>query len=87
MWEADRSRRRAGAHLGHSLEGGFGVGSSAPVRMVRHGQAVALFRKGDLERVAELGIGDTVLTTDRGKPVALAEYCAGEIRPFRVLNL
>ena len=54
---------------------------------LRHGQPVALFRKGDLERVAELGIGDTVLTTDRGKPVALAKYCAGEIRPFRVLNL
>ena len=54
---------------------------------LRQGQSVSLFRKGDLERVAVLGEGDTVLATDHGKPVALAEYCAGEVRPFRVLNL
>jgi tRNA pseudouridine55 synthase len=54
---------------------------------LRHGQSVSLLRKGDLERVATLGEGDTVLATDRGKPVALTEYYAGEVRPFRVLNL
>lgn len=54
---------------------------------LRHGQPVSLLRKGDLERVAALGEGDTVLAMDRDKPVALTEYCAGEVRPFRVLNL
>ena len=54
---------------------------------LRNGQSVSLLRKGDVERVATLSEGDTVLAMDRGKLVALTEYYAGEVRPFRVLNL
>jgi tRNA pseudouridine55 synthase len=54
---------------------------------LRNGQPVGLLRKGDLERIATFGEGCTVLATDQGKPVALTEYSAGEVRPLRVLNL
>ena len=54
---------------------------------LRNGQAVSLLRKVDLQRIAELDNGDTVLAKTRTKPVALARYAAGEVRPFRVLNL
>ena len=54
---------------------------------LRHGQAVALLRKGDIERLTDLSDGSTVLATDQGKPLALAEYSAGKMRPFRVLKL
>lgn len=54
---------------------------------LRNGQAISLLRKADLERVAELENGDTVLTLASGQPVALGRYDAGELRPVRVLNL
>jgi len=54
---------------------------------LRNGQAVSLVRKGDLDRIADLEIGDTVLAMADGKLVALARYTAGEIQPVRVLNL
>ncbi|UCH73673.1 MAG: tRNA pseudouridine(55) synthase TruB [Rhodospirillales bacterium] len=54
---------------------------------LRNGQAVSLLRKADLDRIAGLEDGDTVLTMAGGKPVALGRYTAGEVRPFRVLNL
>ena len=54
---------------------------------LRNGQAVSLLRKTDLDRIADLADGDTVLATAGGQPVALTRYAAGEIRPFRVLNL
>jgi len=54
---------------------------------LRNGQAVSLVRKGDLDRIADLEIGDTVLAMADGKPVALVRYTAGEIQPVRVLNL
>lgn len=54
---------------------------------LRNGQPVSLLRKSDLDRVASLDEGDTVLATDQGQPVALTEYRAGEVRPVRVLNL
>ena len=54
---------------------------------LRNGQAVSLLRKTDLDRIADLGDGDTVLVTSGERPVALARYAAGEIRPVRVLNL
>ena len=54
---------------------------------LRNGQAISLLQKADLDRIAELENGDTVLTTAGGKPVALARYAAGEIQPVRVLNL
>lgn len=54
---------------------------------LRNGQAVSLLRKADLERIADLESGDTVLAMADGKPVALVRYAAGEIKPVRVLNL
>jgi tRNA pseudouridine55 synthase len=54
---------------------------------LRNGQAVSLLRKADLERIAGLCEGDTVLVTGQGRPVALTRYAAGEVRPVRVLNL
>ena len=54
---------------------------------LRNGQAISLLRKADLDRIAELENGDTVLTMADGKPVALGRYDAGEVRPVRVLNL
>jgi tRNA pseudouridine55 synthase len=54
---------------------------------LRNGQAVSLLRKADLDRIAELRDGDTVLATAGGRPVALTRYVAGEVRPVRVLKL
>ncbi len=54
---------------------------------LRNGQAISLLRKADLDRIAELENGDTILTMADGKPVALARYTAGEVQPVRVLNL
>ena len=54
---------------------------------LRNGQAVSLLRKVDLQRIANFDNGDTVLAKTRTKPVALVRYAAGEVKPFRVLNL
>jgi tRNA pseudouridine55 synthase len=54
---------------------------------LRNGQAVSLLRKADLDRIASLEDGETVLAMTGGKAVALARYQAGEIKPVRVLNL
>lgn len=54
---------------------------------LRHGQTVTLLRKGDIERVTDISDGATVLATDQGKPLALAEVSSGKMRPFKVLNL
>jgi tRNA pseudouridine55 synthase len=56
-------------------------------RRLRSGQAISLLRKMDLQRIAGLNDGDTVLALDRGKPIALTRYAAGEVHPLRVLNL
>jgi tRNA pseudouridine55 synthase len=54
---------------------------------LRNGGAVSLLRKVDLQRIAGFGDGDTALAKTRAKPVALVRYCAGEVKPVRVLNL
>ena len=54
---------------------------------LRNGQAVSLLRKVDLERIADLKEGETVLATINQRPVALTRYHAGEIRPVRILNI
>ena len=56
-------------------------------RRLQSGQAVSLLRKTDLQRIAGLNDGDTVLALGRGKPIALTRYAAGEVHPVRVLNL
>jgi tRNA pseudouridine55 synthase len=54
---------------------------------LRNGQPVSLLRKVDFQRIAEFDNGDTLLAKTRTKPVALVRYAAGEVKPFRVLNL
>ncbi len=54
---------------------------------LRNGQGVSLLRKADLDRLSAFEDGDTVLAMARGQPVALTRYGAGELRPFRVLNV
>lgn len=54
---------------------------------LRNGQTISLLRKTDLDRIEPFDEGGTVLATAGGQPVALTRYAAGEIRPFRVLNL
>ena len=41
----------------------------------------------DLERIGNLESGAVVCATCGGKPVALARFEAGDLRPLRVLNL
>lgn len=54
---------------------------------LRNGQAVSLLRKVDVGRIVGLTDGDTVLAVTDERPVALTRYCAGEIRPARVLKI
>ncbi len=54
---------------------------------LRQGQAVALFRKTDLDRLGDLQNGDLLCATAAGRPVALARLDSGRICPVRVLNL
>ena len=54
---------------------------------LRNGQAVSLIQKADLERISAFKDGETVLATATGKPVALARYGAGQVRPVRVLHI
>ncbi len=61
--------------------------TDSEARRLRSGQAVPLLRKMDLQRIAGLNDGDTVLALGRGKPIALTRYAAGEVHPLRVLNL
>jgi tRNA pseudouridine55 synthase len=61
--------------------------TDSEARRLRSGQAVSLLRKMDLQRIAGLQDGDTVLAFGKGKPVALTRYSAGEVHPLRVLNL
>jgi tRNA pseudouridine55 synthase len=61
--------------------------TDSEARRLQNGQAVSLLRKTDLQRIAGLNDGDTVLALGRGKPIALTRYAAGEVHPVRVLNL
>jgi tRNA pseudouridine55 synthase len=61
--------------------------TDSEARRLQSGQAVSLLRKTDLQRIAGLNDGDTVLALGRGKPIALTRYAAGEVHPVRVLNL
>jgi tRNA pseudouridine55 synthase len=54
---------------------------------LRCGQPVGLLRRSDLERIGNLESGAVVCATCGGKPVALARFEAGDLRPVRVLNL
>ncbi len=63
------------------------VVTESEAALLRNGRAVSLLQKVDLQRIADFNQGDTVLAKTKNKPVALAHYAAGEVKPFRVLNL
>ena len=54
---------------------------------LRCGQSVSMLARANLERVGHLSQGETVCAMSAGKPVALARFEAGDLRPLRVLNL
>jgi tRNA pseudouridine55 synthase len=53
---------------------------------LRCGQPVGLIRRQDVERIGHLESGRLVCAMAGGKPVAVARFEAGNIRPVRVLN-
>jgi tRNA pseudouridine55 synthase len=54
---------------------------------LRSGQPVGLIDRLDLGRIGHLESGCIVWAKAGGKPVALARFEAGGLRPVRVLNL
>ena len=54
---------------------------------LRSGQAVAMLRTEDRERIAAIGKDGIVLARDASQPIALARVDGMQIRPVRVLNL
>ena len=54
---------------------------------LRSGQAVAILRPQDRERLAAVGNDGIVLAVEATKPVALARVDGIQIRPVRILNL
>ena len=65
--------------------------TEAEAHRLKHGQAVALLTRQDLERLKAIrgsaGGDGTVIALFSGKPVALARVEGAEVRPVRVLNL
>ncbi|MHA1599414.1 MAG: tRNA pseudouridine(55) synthase TruB, partial [Alphaproteobacteria bacterium] len=53
---------------------------------LRRGQAVSMVARINRTRIEAFDNGSIVFATLGGKPVALARYVAGDIRPVRVLN-
>jgi tRNA pseudouridine55 synthase len=54
---------------------------------LRSGQPVGFIRRQDAGRVSHISSGTLVCATAGGKPVALARFEAGDLRPVRVFNL
>ena len=54
---------------------------------LRSGQSVSFLARQNHARIQDLAQGTTVCAISDGKPVALARFEAGAIRPVRVLNL
>ncbi len=56
-------------------------------RRLRCGQSIGLVRRSDRERIGDLASGSLVCAMSGGRPVALARFEAGDLRPVRILNL
>jgi len=54
---------------------------------LRSGKSVGFIRRQDAGRVSHISSGTLVCATAGGKPVALARFEAGDLRPVRVFNL
>jgi tRNA pseudouridine55 synthase len=61
--------------------------TDAEALRLRSGQSVGLLRASDRERLGAIRSGDLVCAMAGGKPVALARWEAGDLRPVRVLHL
>ncbi len=61
--------------------------SETEANRLRCGQSVSMVARANRDRISDLHNGAIVCATSGGKPVALARYEAGDIRPVRVLNL
>jgi tRNA pseudouridine55 synthase len=61
--------------------------TSVEANRLRSGQPVGLLHRTDLERIGHLESGALVCAMSGGKPVALARFQGGDLRPLRVLNL
>ncbi len=60
--------------------------SEGEARCLRSGQSVPLLRAADADRVEGLGPGISVCAMANGKPVAVAKFDRGRLRPVRVFN-
>lgn len=61
--------------------------TESEARRLRSGQAVSALQVAKRSPLRDLTQGSVVCAMAEGKPVALARFEGGEIRPFRVLNL
>ena len=61
--------------------------SDAEARSLRSGQSVPLLRAADGDRVRDLVPGTRVCAMAGGKPVAVARFEQGRLKPVRVFNL
>jgi tRNA pseudouridine55 synthase len=61
--------------------------SEAEARSLRSGQSVPLLRAADVDRIRDLAPGMQVCAMANGKPVAVARFEQGRLRPVRVFNL
>ena len=56
-------------------------------RRLKCGQAVSALKVARRTPLTDINQGETVFAMAEGKPIALARFEGGEIRPFRVLNI
>ena len=61
--------------------------SETEASRLRCGQAVSLLARANRDRIGGLALGSIVCAMSKSRPVALARFEAGELRPIRVLNL
>jgi len=61
--------------------------SEGEARTLRSGQSVPLLRAQDVDRIGTLVPGIAVCAMANGKPVAVARFDRGRLRPVRVFNL
>ncbi|HLF58563.1 MAG TPA: tRNA pseudouridine(55) synthase TruB [Alphaproteobacteria bacterium] len=61
--------------------------SEGEARVLRSGQSVPLLRAQDVDRIGSLVPGIAVCAMANGKPVAVARFDRGRLRPVRVFNL
>jgi tRNA pseudouridine55 synthase len=56
-------------------------------RSLRSGRPVPMLRASDVERIGGLNSGTSVCAMSSGKPVAVARFDKGQLRPVRVFNM